>query len=164
MISIPNTLWDKYYEAADLFITEFGSDCTIYYPPLKTECINCTISFFGGISKNVYKHGGPAPFQFGTCPMCGGNGFAESETIDSIRLRIYWNKKDWIRTAEIIASPDAEVQVIGYLTELKKIRRANYIKLVSNQNELENKYVLDGEPFFWGLKKNRYFVAYLKKQ
>lgn len=163
-LSISQDVWDKYYEAADFFITEFGENCTIYYPPLKVECVNCTTGFFNSISKNVYKHGGPAPFNFGNCPLCGGNGYAEQESTTDIRLRIYWTKKDWVKVSDAIIMPDAEVQIIGYLTDLTKLRRADYIKLVTVQKELESKYVLTGECFFWGFKKDRYFVGYLKKR
>jgi hypothetical protein len=163
-ITLPSDIWERYYEAADFFIDSLGEPCTVYYPPIKTECSNCVISFFNGISTNVYRHGGPAPFSFGVCPLCGGNNLAEVETTASLQLRIYWQKRDWIKVAEIIVVPDAEVQVIGYLTDLSKLRQANFIKLVTNQKQIETKYELAGEPFFWGFKKDRYFVAFLKKK
>ena len=162
-ITIPTSFWDKFFEAADFFLDNrmIGKLCTLYYPPSKTECTNCTTAFFGGVSKNVYKTGGPAPFQ-GTCPLCGGNGFKETESTDTLPLRIYWQKKNWIKFNNIVV-PDAEVQVIGYTSDLVKLRRANELELINDQTQIVQRYQLEGEPFLHGFGKSRYFVAFLKR-
>ena len=161
MVTLPDSIWATYREFADFFIDEFGSSCTLIYPPKRETCNNCTINPFGGGSTNVYRHGGPAPFQ-GRCPICGGNGFRESENTDTITLRLYWRAKDWIKVANNINVPDADVQVIGYLSDLYKLKMSTEIRLINNDHGRWNT-VLAGEPFPHGFKKDRYFVAFLKR-
>jgi hypothetical protein len=163
-ISIPDAFWDKYYEACDFFLDNdhIGKSCTLVYPPKKTECSNCTFNNLGGTSTNVYRHGGPAPFNFGRCPMCGGNGYKETEVTAQINLRVYWRNRDWIKVANINV-PDAEVQIIGYLADLQKVRQAIEIRLVDERTQGDWRMNLAGEPFPHGFGKNKYFIAHLKR-
>ena len=162
--SIPTELFDKWREISDYFLTNdnFSRICTLYYPPIREACNNCNVGLIGGNSTNVFQHGGPAPFNNNGCAYCGGNGYREKEVTDTIRLRIYHTKKNWVKTSDIV-SPDAEVQVIGLTSDLPKFIRADSIQLVSEQNELEQYYNLAGEPFFYGFNTNRYFVAFLRR-
>lgn len=163
MTIIPSDFFDPYHTVIDELLTnDFTSyNHTIYYPAKRVSCSNCLVSNFGGISKNVYRSGGAAPFQFGSCPLCGGNGYKEEETTTTIRTRVYWEKKDWIKRGGIdIANSD--VMILGKSEDLKKIMRMSYIKLNSDQNTLDTKYVLDGAPFYHGFG-HRYFVAFLKQ-
>lgn len=164
MITIPNTLFEKYKEFCDFLLTDdnFSKTCTLIYPPIKTECNNCTINMVGSSSVNVYRHGGPAPFSFGKCPLCGGNGYAETESTGSIRLRIYWSRKDWIKVVGSIVLNDADVMVIGHLSDVKKFKQAIEIKLITDQQNAEYRTKLIGQPAPWGFGQNKYFVAYLK--
>ena len=156
-ISIPQKLFDLYNSAMDTFLENdnFSRLCTILYPSVKVPCSQCNVG--GG---NVYSHGGPALAGNDNCVYCGGVGYKDSEVTDSIRLRIYWNKKNWIPNQPGVVS-DALVQVIGYARDLPKFLRADSILLVSEQKELEQNYRITGDPFYHGFGKNRYFVAYL---
>jgi len=162
-ISIPNSLWDKYHEACDFFINNdiIGRDCTIIYPPKRTSCANCTVRMIGGNSSNVYRNGGPAPFTFGNCPLCGGSGYKETETTDTIRLRIYWNRADWIKVGGINIQ-DADIMVIGFISDVPKISRAIEILLAKDQQESRYRASLISPPVPHGFGRNRYFIAYLK--
>lgn len=162
-LNIPNGLWDKYNEACEFFLeSDYTSrECTIVYPPKRESCVNC-VKPVGMSSTNVYRHGGPAPFNFGDCPLCGGNGYKENETTDTVRLRIYWSRQDWIRIAGSIVSPDAEAMIIGYMSDLNKIRQASHIILAEDNNEEIYRAIITGQPKPWGFGKNRYFVAFVK--
>jgi len=163
MSFIPSGIFSIYYNAVDELINNnfIGKSCTIYYPPKKVSCVNCTVAHFGGTSRNVYRSGGPAPFT-GSCPMCGGNGFKEEETTDTLRLRIYWERKFWIKQGNINLD-DAEVMTLGFSSDLTKILRMNEILLVNEQNFIRDRYSLAAPPFMHGFGHNRYFVAYLKR-
>ncbi len=163
--TIPSGVFDLYYDAVDFFINDnhIGKACTLIMPPKKTTCDNCVTNSFGGQSSNVYKHGGPAPFNFGNCPLCGGNGFKETEVKVPIRLRIYWSKKDWIRIVGNINVTDAEVMVIGFASDLTRFRQASEMLLVNEQTHLDLRFATISSPFPWGFGKNRYFVSYLKR-
>lgn len=163
MFTIPSGFFDRYYEMCDLFINDnhIGKQCTLYFPPVKSECNNCVVNHFGGISTNVYRNGGPAPFQ-GGCPMCGGNGYREEEVSATIRLRVYHEKKSWVKLSNIVI-PDADVMVIGFATDLPNFVRANEIRLITEQNYVDQRYQLSAEPFLHGFGHSRYFIAYLKR-
>ena len=162
-ISIPTAFWDKYYEACDFFLddTHIGRECTIVYPPKRTACVNCT-NPVGSTTTNVYRHGGPAPFSFGSCPLCGDNGYKEEESTDTLQLRVYWSRADWLRIAGSIVADDADVMIIGYMTDVTKVRRASNIILASDNNESQYRATVTGKPTPWGFGRNRYFIAFLK--
>ena len=168
-LNVPQALFDKYYEAADFFIDNdnIGNSCTVVYPPKVVECDNCTTSMVGSSTSNVYKHGGPAPFNFGKCPVCGGNSLKQVESTDTVRLRIYWTKKDMARIAAYtnvgsVKVPDAVVMAIGYMDDLPKIKQAAEIIVVKNDASTF-RFQLESEPYPHGFGKNRYFVIYLKR-
>jgi len=158
---IPSGIFTTYFSAIDeLLSNNFTSkSCLVFYPAITSSCNNCTIASFGGVSRNVYKSGGPAPFH-GQCPLCGGNGTKQVVTTDTLRLRIYWSKKDWIKQGNI-SIPDADVMILGFSSDLPKIIRMEEMQLVNEQSYLTGKYKLVAEPFFHGFGLNRYFVAYL---
>lgn len=162
--TIPSGTFDLYYEVCNELINNnfIGNSCTINYPPRRVSCDNCVTNHFGGHSSNVYKPGGPAPFNFGNCPLCGGNGYHEEVDTDTVRLRIYWQRKDWIKIASVVL-PDADVQIIGFLTDLPKVRRAAEIILFDKVSNEQWKFALSGEPFPHGFGKNRYFVAFMSR-
>lgn len=132
----------------------------LIFPPKKVACGHCTTTNVGGLSTNVYVHGGPAPFNSNYCVSCGGNGTREEQVTGTIRLRMYWRQRDWIKVSEI-SFPDADVQVIGYLTDLPNLKKANEVRL--NNQYGDWRFQLSGENFPHGFGKNRYFVAFLKR-
>lgn len=159
-ISIPYSIITKYQEVCDFFLSSniFSRDCKVYYPPIRVVCDSHPFSSTG----NIYQHGGPANNIADGCIYCGGQGYKDQEVSETIRLRIYWNKKKWIQGGGINIA-DADVQVIGALTNLPKIIQADSIELVNDQNQLRGSYKLFGTPFYHGFEKNRYFVAHLKQ-
>lgn len=166
MALIPDDLFDAYYEAVDEFITNdfIGKPCKVFYPPERLACDNCKVVKLASGSSNQYKTGGPIPFTHGVCPYCGGIGYKETYVSDDIRLRIYWSKRDWSKLALNVQIPEAEVMTIGFLTDITKCIRCQYIQLVSDQTALAKyNFVLAGEPFPHGFGKDRYFVAYWKR-
>ncbi len=62
-----------------------------------------------------------------------------------------------------ISFPNADVQVIGYRSDLPNLRKANEILLLNDQTNTDWRMALAGEPFLHGFGKNRYFVAFLKR-
>jgi hypothetical protein len=116
----------------------------------------------GAGSTNTYRNGGPAPFTFGLCPLCGGNGYRETEVSDNIQLRIYWNKADWIKIGTTINIADASAMIIGFMADVPKLLNATEIILVREQNELNCRSVLLGPPYPHGFGRDTYFMAYVK--
>jgi len=159
-INIPVGVFEAYEEVCNYFLANnnFSRSCTLYYPPIRIPCADHPFTQDG----NIYQHGGPANIGAEPCVYCGGAGYKDKEVTDSIRLRIYWNKKQWIKVGGGVAA-DAEVQVIGLIADLPKLIQADSIELVSEQKQLAGSYKLHGEPFYHGFGKNKYFVAHLKR-
>jgi hypothetical protein len=160
-ITIPDGLLELYEEVGDLFIDNpmIGVVCTIVYPEIKIPCPNCILNTFGGGSVNVYRTGGPYPFE-GVCPYCNGAGFKLETSTEDIRLRVYFSSRDWIKVSNMQVV-DGRVQCIGYLADSPKIRRANYINLVSEQSNYQTwSYKLASEPFPHGFSKRRYCIFF----
>lgn len=163
-ISVPPGLLDKYHEACEFFLNSniIGRSCKLIYPPRREHCDNCVVRPVGAGSTNVYRNGGPAPFSFGSCPLCGGDGYSETEVTDTVRLRIYWNRSEWIKIASNINVDDAEAMIIGFAADLPKIMRATQILLVKDSQTTTHPVVLLGKPTPWGFGKDRYFMVLVK--
>lgn len=164
MAILPPGLFDIYNEICDDFIDDnFGVNCTIYYPPISVAC-DCQLDPIGQKTANRFQSGGLAPFQARDCSFCGGTGWKQQSSSETIKLRIYDQPRHWIKIAEFVNIPDADVQVIGYITDVPKISSSDYIILNSDQAVFGDfKYKLSSQCLPHGFKKNRYFIALMKK-
>lgn len=166
MSLIPDDVFNDYYTICNELLTNThtSSACTIVYPPRRDVCPNCTVVKTAIGSSNIYKQGGPYPFSQGLCPYCSGQGYQEVAESESIRLRLYWNKKDWIRIGNKIQVPDAQLMTIGAIENMVKCQTSQYILIPSDQTGVNlYKFALAGEPFPHGFGKNTYFAAYWKR-
>lgn len=156
MSLIPSSVFTAYYDIVDSFIDEdFGVTCSIFY---KSERVACSCS------QNHNLYGGVSAFNNSDCIYCGGIGYKEQENSETIKLRVYSDeyRKKWIQTP--VNTPDGTIQVIGYLTDLDKIKRADYIVVNIEKQGIERfKYKLFGEPFTHGFKHSRYFIGYFER-
>jgi len=163
-INIPSSVFDVYNEA----ILLFARSATLVYPEKKEDCPNCIMSTMGTSNRSVsiYQPGGPYPFERGMpCPYCGGKGYKATEATDDITLRIYWDRKNWVKTGAEISIPDMAIQTIAYMTDLEKINKAKY--LIPSYDGIEKydtsaKYERSGASFPQGFKQNsvKYVVTF----
>jgi hypothetical protein len=105
------------------------------------------------------------PFSSGTlCPLCGGVGKRFEEKFDKVKFLCQWNPRSWFMAANIRV-PDGYVQIKGYITDLPRLRRCEYILLQTPISGLTYfKFKLDSEPIDRGnIIQGRYFVALLKR-
>lgn len=158
---IPQSVFDTYYETVDeLTNVDFGVTCTLLYPLKKTDCQNCIFDPFLGTSSNKYQSGGPIPFTNGLCPYCNGEGYTAVIPTEDIKMRVYYDKKSWVKMPVPITVPDGSVQSIGHMTDLPKILMCTEMRLhktIEGQGTFT--YILAGEPVPHGFKKNKYFIA-----
>lgn len=162
VLTIPSGIFTKYFEVCDEFINNnfVGKQCTIVYPPLKVVCDH-NLNPEGFTTGNVYEHGGPAPFNFGICSMCGNSGYKEQSSTGTLRLRVYWSPKDWRKIAGSLVVPDAKAMVIGFSSDLAKFNQAVEIILIAEQSHVEMRMKRAGQPFLHGFGKSRYFIGFL---
>jgi hypothetical protein len=163
---IPGGIFDLHEWVTDEFIDgELGVTCTLIFPAKRAPCDNCLFSTDTNRSANIYKTGGPIPFaNHGICPRCQGRGLLEEPSTESMRLRVYWEASDWSKMGMAIADPEAVCMVIGYMVDLTKFERANFILLNDELKNIRNyKCSRSGEAQPWGFRHNRYFVQWLKR-
>ena len=165
--SIPSDIFDLYEEVCNELIDNdnIGKACTLYYQPNITECPNCNFDSFTGKSANTYKTGGPLVFSQSLCPWCNGEGTKEVEVTDSIRLRLYWSKKDWTKLGLNVTLADGDLMTIGYIADLPKCYQAIYMRIITSQSHYGHwDFVLAAEPFPHGFGKDKYFTAFWKRK
>lgn len=154
MFSIPSGIFDKYDEVVNsLYTTQEIADKTTLVTVSKQACPNCIPG-----STSVYKPGGPIEFSLGPCPYCNGANEIESKTEQTVYLRTYPNKRNWIKIGNVEA-PDGAVQIIGKMSDLTKVKQADYMVFFPLSDWA---YKLDSDPFPFGFGK-REFVAYCVK-
>lgn len=163
MVSIPESVFALYEEFADDFITSnFGVDCKLIYPPKRTTCANCVPSPISNNSGNVYRHGGPAPFSLGVCPLCGSVGFKEVENFEIIKMRVYYNPKEFVLRGPSVHIPDGAIQVIGFLSDVPKLIKCNEI-IPNYTTALIQRYKILSPPSPHGFKRRKYFSCLLDR-
>jgi hypothetical protein len=153
--TIPSSLKTVYNEFADSLLSSDMTAfiCKAHYPPVKEACINCEAGPFGDGS--TYRAGGPNPFTFGVCPICQGAGFKEVETSENLRLRVYLTPKKF-KDPENIET--ASGYVIGFLTDMDKIKRAAFLEIISEHTNYHMlRFRLAGQPIPHGFGRTRYF-------
>lgn len=145
-MSISQRIFDKYNSVVDDMISsDFGVTTTLYLAGIPEQCSHCTSSIYGG------------PQTTRTfCNYCNGTNIIQPETTLEIKLRVYYSKKDFIKTADLNI-PDGAAQIIGFMSDVHKLKSATYLMI----NDL--KYTLAAEPKPWGFKHNRYFFSYIKR-
>ncbi len=156
-INIPSGVFDVYNDA----ILLFTRSAKLVYPEFKEDCPNCILGSMGTRNRSVsiYQAGGPYPFERGMpCPYCGGKGYKATESTDTVTLRIYWDRKSWVKTGAEINIPDGGIQTIAYLSDLDKIEKCKY--MIPSYDGIENydtnaRYEKSGTSFPQGFKQNK---------
>ena len=119
----------------------------------------------GGRSVNYYRSGGPIPFNRGTpCPLCGGKGFKSIEATDSVEVRIYYRRRDFIDVGFQADVPNNVVQTVGYMSDYVKLTRAKEL-LVDTGTYNKGRYNRISEPYVQGFKQNptQYIVIFWER-
>ena len=65
-----------------------------------SECPNCYYSSAENASSGQYKEGGPKPFKYGRCPVCGGKGKITTKLKKEILGDIVWKGRAYAMSKE----------------------------------------------------------------
>lgn len=153
-INIPSTVFTKYQEFADGMISNFGINCQLVYTEKVEEITESVPRVKQRRSLNIQNRNDPAAFARGS------KKYKTVENTEDIKLRVYWNRKDWVKIGEIDV-PDGAIQTIGYLTDLPKVNKAKSLIVNTDVSGYERyDFVKTAEPFPYGLQQNRYFVCF----
>ena len=160
-ISINSSVFKQLNEG----ILLFNRTAAVVYPPRKEKCPNCYQNTMGGRSVNYYRSGGPMPFSRGVpCPLCGGKGFRDIEGKDSVELRVYYNKREFVNVGFDVDVPNNVIQTIGYMDDYVKLTRAKEL-LVDVGPHNKGRYKRISEPYNQGFKQNptQYIVIFWER-
>lgn len=157
-INIPESVFTKYYDIIDSTINDiFGIDCQLVF----TEKVEEISNTFDNIpyNKSVNAHRTRSENY-----KRGEKTFKEIEKKETIRLKVYWDSKTWIKTGGDIVVPDNSIQTIFFASDLDKVMRAKYLLVHDNIEALRHfKFTKFGEPFPMGLRQNRYFGCFWQR-
>lgn len=153
-ISVPESVFDKYYDVIDSTFTIFGVTCQLVYVDMVEEISNTYNNIPDNKSVNAHRR---SQDQYARANKV----FKEVEKIEDIKLKVYWDSKSWIKVGGNLVVPDNSIQTIFFATDLPKIARAKEIIVHKNIKELqEMRFKKFGVPFPMGLRQNRYFGCF----
>lgn len=154
-INIPQSVFDKYYEVIDSTFDIFGVTCQLVSIDKVEEIIY-------NPSNNI-----PEKNSINAHRLRDGNydrshkTIKEVEVLTDIKLKVYWDSKQWIGVTGAIQVPDNRIQTIGFMVDLPKILNAKALivhKGIKDYKEM--RFQRAGEHIPMGLKQNRYFACY----
>tara|TARA_B100001778_G_scaffold258299_2_gene218536 strand:+ start:353 stop:841 length:489 start_codon:yes stop_codon:yes gene_type:complete len=159
-INVPDSVFDKYFDVIDSTFNIFGVTCQLVSLE-KKEIItphnpNNNIPDRNTINNHRRNGGGDHDI--------GNKTIREVETLTDIKLKVYWDQKQWIGVTDTIKVPDGSIQTIAYMSDLEKILRAKSLivhKDIKDKKEL--RFERFGEHIPSGLKQNRYFACFWKR-
>tara|TARA_Y100001937_G_scaffold128662_1_gene206557 strand:+ start:503 stop:976 length:474 start_codon:yes stop_codon:yes gene_type:complete len=153
-ITIPQSVFDKYYDVVDSTFNIFGVTCQLVYIE-KVEVID---NSFNNIPDNrsINSHR-----RRGGDHKRADKTFREVEKLEDIKLKVYWDSKSWVNPGGNIVLPERGVQTIFFATDLGKVTRAKEIIVHKNIKEIrEFRFQKKGEPFPMGIGQERYFGCF----
>jgi hypothetical protein len=157
-VNIPQSLFDKYFDVIDSTFDIFGIDCQLVSIEKKEQIIynpNNNLPINNSINNHRKSDGNI---------NIGNKTIIETEVLTDIRLKVYWDDKQFIGIAGDIVIPAGAVQTIGFMTDLPVILKSKQLiihKDIKQYKEL--RFERFSEPVPMGLKHNRYFSCVWKR-
>ena len=158
-INIPQSVFDKYYEVIDSTFTIFGVTCqlvsiekkeiiTPYNPDDNIPHVNII---------NDHRRNNRDRNR-------GTKTIKEVEVLTDIKLKVYWDFKQFIKVGSDISVPDGSIQTISMFTDVPKLMAAKQLivhKGITGYREY--RFVRVGDPIPMGLKQDRYAACFWKR-
>ena len=157
-VNIPQSVFDKYFDVIDSTFDIFGVTCQLVSIEKKEVIIYNPDNNLPDINTiNDHRRNGGDRNR-------GTKTIKEVEVLTDIKLKVYWDAKQFIRISENLVVPDAEIQTISFMSDLPKIQKAKQLivhKGIKDYKEM--RFVRTGEPIPMGLKQNRYLGCFWKR-
>jgi len=118
-INVPESVFDKYFDVIDSTFTIFGVTCQLVSIDKREEIIyspNNNIPEVNSINNHRRNTGGTHDR--------GTKTIREIEVLTDIKLKVYWDSKQWIGITDNIKLPDGSIQTSGFMQDLLKILTA----------------------------------------
>lgn len=157
-INVPQSVFDKYFDVIDSTFNIFG--------------VTCQLVSIQKVEKIVYNPNNNIPDRNTINDHRRGGGdrnrgtvtIVETEVLTDIKLKVYWDAKQWIGVTKDMVVPDGTIQTIGMMSDLPDVLKAKELivhKGIKDYKEM--RFQRQGEHIPMGLKQDRYFACFWKR-
>jgi hypothetical protein len=156
-IIVPQSVFDKYFEVIDSTFTIFGVTCQL----VSIDVIEMQEEEFNNLpatnSINPRR-------RINTDHNRGSVAYIEVEKLEDITLKVYWDRRNWVKVADNINTPDGSIQTICFAADLPKILRAKELIVHKGVKDiLEMRFQRAGEFYPMGLKQDKYYGCFWER-
>ena len=157
-INVPQSVFDKYFDVIDSTFNIFG--------------VMCQLVSIQKVEKIVYNPNNNIPDRNTINDHRRGGGdrnrgtvtIVETEVLTDIKLKVYWDAKQWIGVTKDMVVPDGTIQTIGMMSDLPDVLKAKELivhKGIKDYKEM--RFQRQGEHIPMGLNQDRYFACFWKR-
>jgi hypothetical protein len=157
-INIPQSVFDKYNEAIDYTIEIFGVTCQLVSINKVEEIVHTP-------NNNI-----PEKNSINAHRIRGGDYerankiIKEVEVLTDIKLKVYYDPRQWVNVGGNIKAPEGSVQTVGFMSDLPKILQAKAMIIHKDIKDIkELRYEMMGEYAPVTFKNDRYFSCLWKR-
>lgn len=152
-ITIPQSVFDKYYDVVDSTFDIFGVTCQLVYIQ-KVEELNNNFN-------NIPDNRSVNPRRRNSDYNRGGKSYREVEKLEDIKIKVYWDSRNWTKIGGNIVVPENGIQTIFFAKDLTKILKAKELIVHKSVKDLkEYRFKRSGDPFPMGIGLERYFGCF----
>lgn len=154
-INVPQSVFDKYFDVIDSTFDIFGVTCQLVSIEKKEVIVYNPNNNLPNINSiNDHRRGGGDRNR-------GTKTIKEVEVLTDIKIKVYWDAKQWIGFSDNIKIPDGSIQTIAFMSDLEKIMSAkNLLVHKGIKDKKEMRFERYGEHIPLGLKQDRYFACF----
>ena len=157
-INVPQSVFDKYFDVIDSTFNIFGVTCQLVSIEKVEKIVhNPNNNIPNRNTINDHRRGG-GDRNRGTVTV------VETEVLTDIKLKVYWDSKQWTGVTKDMVIPDGSIQTIGMMSDLPAVLKAKEIivhKGIKDYKEM--RFQREGEHIPLGLKQDRYFACFWKR-
>lgn len=153
-VNVPESVFDKYYDVIDSTFDIFGVTCQLV-------SINKVEEIVIDPDNNIpEKNSINAHRVRGGDYERGNKVIKEVEVLKDIKLKVYWDARQWIGVGGNIQVPDGSIQTIGFMKDLPLVLNAKSLIVHKNIKDYkELRFERMGEHTPMGLRQDRYFAC-----
>lgn len=157
-INVPQSVFDTYFDIVDSTFDIFGVTCQLVSIEKKEVIVYNPNNNLPNINSiNDHRRGG-GDRNRGTVTI------KETEVFTDVKLKVYWDNKQWIKPSDGLVLPDTAIQTIGLMTDLEKVMAAKSLLVHKDIKDIkELRFERTGDYIPLGLKQNRYFASFWKR-
>jgi hypothetical protein len=155
-VSIPESVFDKYFDVIDSTFDIFGVTCQLVHIRLEEIPYDPNNNMPDSNDINIHRRHDD---QFDRSEK----SYKEIETLNDIKLKVYWDHKSFVKIGNI-AVPENTIQTIGMMKDLQKVLRAKQLIVHKDIKKYKvMRFEREGEHFPMGLRQTRYFGCFWKR-